>query len=136
MGAGIEGEGTSTIRVHGVSKRRGATHTLWGTTSTPAAGPSSARSPAAPSRSLARALKDVEVAVAVLRRLGVQCTFDETRLLVEPSKLRSVGRITTGLWPGFPSDLVSLVTVLATQAEGGRSCTTGCTSCGSSRWTR
>ena len=30
MGAGIEGEGTSTIRVHGVSKRRGATHTLWG----------------------------------------------------------------------------------------------------------
>ena len=27
-------------------------------------------------------------------------------------------RITTGLWPGFPSDLVSLVTVLATQADG------------------
>ena len=27
-------------------------------------------------------------------------------------------RITTGLWPAFPSDLVSLVTVLATQAEG------------------
>ena len=26
--------------------------------------------------------------------------------------------LTTGLWPGFPSDLVSLVTVLATQAEG------------------
>ena len=25
---------------------------------------------------------------------------------------------TTGLWPGFPSDLVSLVTVLATQADG------------------
>ena len=30
----------------------------------------------------------------------------------------AAGRITTGLWPGFPSDLVSLVTVLATQAEG------------------
>ena len=28
------------------------------------------------------------------------------------------GRITVGLWPGFPSDLVSLVTVLATRAEG------------------
>src|SRR5213075_1183149 len=37
---------------------------------------------------------------------------------VEPSKLRAAGRITTSLWPGFPSDLVSLVTVLATQAEG------------------
>ena len=34
------------------------------------------------------------------------------------SRLQAAGRITTGLWPGFPSDLVSLVTVLATQAEG------------------
>jgi UDP-N-acetylglucosamine 1-carboxyvinyltransferase len=37
---------------------------------------------------------------------------------VAPSKLRAVRRITTGLWPGFPSDLVSLITVLATQADG------------------
>ena len=34
------------------------------------------------------------------------------------SRPQAAGRITTGLWPGFPSDLVSLVTVLATQAEG------------------
>ena len=37
---------------------------------------------------------------------------------VEPSTLTATRRITTGLWPGFPSDMVSLVTVLATQAEG------------------
>ena len=37
---------------------------------------------------------------------------------VEQSTPQAAGRITTGLWPGFPSDLVSLVTVLATQAEG------------------
>ena len=37
---------------------------------------------------------------------------------VEQSQPKAAGRITTGLWPGFPSDLVSLVTVLATQAEG------------------
>jgi len=37
---------------------------------------------------------------------------------VEASEPRAAGRITTGLWPGFPSDLVSLVTVLATQATG------------------
>ena len=37
---------------------------------------------------------------------------------VERSKPQAAGRITTGLWPGFPSDLVSLVTVLATQADG------------------
>ena len=38
--------------------------------------------------------------------------------VVEPSTLTAAGRITTGLWPGFPSDMVSLVTVLATQADG------------------
>src|SRR5207342_3712135 len=32
--------------------------------------------------------------------------------------LTALGRITTGLWPGFPSDMISLVTVLATQADG------------------
>jgi UDP-N-acetylglucosamine 1-carboxyvinyltransferase len=37
---------------------------------------------------------------------------------VEPRTLIGASRITTGLWPGFPSDLVSLVTVLATQAAG------------------
>jgi UDP-N-acetylglucosamine 1-carboxyvinyltransferase len=48
----------------------------------------------------------------------VQCTLEDGLLRVEPSALKGAGRITTGLWPGFPSDLVSLVTVLATQAEG------------------
>ena len=36
----------------------------------------------------------------------------------DPSTLTAARRITTGLWPGFPSDMVSLVTVLATQADG------------------
>jgi UDP-N-acetylglucosamine 1-carboxyvinyltransferase len=48
----------------------------------------------------------------------VRCTYDDDRFTVEPSALTAAGRITTGLWPGFPSDMVSLVTVLATQAEG------------------
>ncbi len=62
--------------------------------------------------------EDVEVCAAVLRRLGVQIAFEDGRLQVEPSQLVGAGRITTGLWPSFPSDLVSLVTVLATQAQG------------------
>ena len=62
--------------------------------------------------------QDVEVFAAVLQRLGVTLSFDDSRLVIQPSALRGAGRITTGLWPSFPSDLVSLVTVLATQAEG------------------
>ncbi len=55
---------------------------------------------------------------AVLKRLNIQCDMDGDLFRVERSKPKAAGRITTGLWPGFPSDLVSLVTVLATQAEG------------------
>ena len=50
--------------------------------------------------------------------MGLNCSYDNDRFVVGPSKLTAVRRITTGLWPGFPSDLVSLVTVLSTQAEG------------------
>ena len=62
--------------------------------------------------------QDMEVVGSVLTRLNVRCVMDGDLFRVEQSKPRAAGRITTGLWPGFPSDLVSLVTVLATQAEG------------------
>ena len=50
--------------------------------------------------------------------MAVSCTLDSNSLRVEPSSPISTPRITTALWPGFPSDLVSLFTVLATQATG------------------
>jgi UDP-N-acetylglucosamine 1-carboxyvinyltransferase len=50
--------------------------------------------------------------------MRVECAQDGDVFRVRPSALVGAGRITTGLWPGFPSDLVSLVTVLATQADG------------------
>src|SRR5262249_40526801 len=62
--------------------------------------------------------EDMEVVAAVLKRMDIACTNDGGTFRVERSRLKGAGRITTGLWPGFPSDLVSLVTVLATQAEG------------------
>jgi UDP-N-acetylglucosamine 1-carboxyvinyltransferase len=62
--------------------------------------------------------EDVEVVASVLKRMQVRCSFDDARLRVEASTPVAAGRITTGLWPGFPSDFVSLITVLATQASG------------------
>lgn len=118
MGVGVEGAGTSTIRVDGVARRRGATHTLWGDYIDAGSWAVIGAITGGTVEVRGARAEDVEVAVAVLRRLNLQCTFDDARLLVEPSKLLAAGRITTGLWPSFPSDLVSLVTVLATQAEG------------------
>lgn len=118
MGAGITGAGSHTIRVEGVPRLGGATRTLWGdyieagswaVVGAITGGEVEVRG--------ARAV-DMEVLTAVLRKLGVQCTQRDDVLTVVPSSLVGAGRITTGLWPSFPSDLISLVTVLATQADG------------------
>ena len=49
-------------------------------------------------------------------KLNVALESDGFKVL--ESRVEAINRLTTGLWPGFPSDMVSLVTVLATQAEG------------------
>lgn len=118
MGAVVEGTGSSTLRVHPPVRLSGATHRLagdyieagsWGVVAAITNGDievTGARS------------SDLEVIAAPLKRMGLDCSYDNDMFVVHPSRLRAVRRITTGLWPGFPSDLVSLVTVLATQAEG------------------
>jgi UDP-N-acetylglucosamine 1-carboxyvinyltransferase len=118
LGAGISGEGTSTIRVEGAVKLRGAQHHLWGdyieagswaVVAAVTGGEIDVRG--------ARAV-DLEVVGAVLRRMSIEHEMDGELFRVHRSYPKAAGRITTGLWPGFPSDLVSLVTVLATQCEG------------------
>ncbi|MEO6237145.1 MAG: UDP-N-acetylglucosamine 1-carboxyvinyltransferase [Vicinamibacterales bacterium] len=118
MGVGIEGVGSSTLRVHPVAKRTGARHRLagdyieagsWAVVAAITNGDIEVTG--------ARSL-DLEVIAAPLLRMGLDCSYGDDTLIVRPSTLHGVRRITTGLWPGFPSDLVSLVTVLATQAEG------------------
>jgi UDP-N-acetylglucosamine 1-carboxyvinyltransferase len=118
LGVSIEGEGTPTIRVEGPARFRAAEYRLdgdyieagsWGVTAAITGGDievSGART------------ADLEVVAAPLLKMGLRCSYADDRLTLEPSTLTAAGRITTGLWPGFPSDMVSLVTVLATQAEG------------------
>jgi UDP-N-acetylglucosamine 1-carboxyvinyltransferase len=118
MGAGITGIGSSKIRVEGVRKLHGAQHRLGGDYIE------------AGSWAVVGAItggeiaiegcreEDIEVVAAVMQRMNVQCGMRSGTFEVKPSKPIAVRRITTGLWPSFPSDLVSLVTVLATQAAG------------------
>jgi UDP-N-acetylglucosamine 1-carboxyvinyltransferase len=118
MGVGIEGEGTSTLRVDGAPRLRGTSHHLdgdyieagsWGVVAAITGGDIEVAG--------ARGL-DMEVVASPLRKMGLHCEVDDDRFAVEHSTLTAARRITTGLWPGFPSDMVSLVTVLATQATG------------------
>jgi UDP-N-acetylglucosamine 1-carboxyvinyltransferase len=118
MGVPIEGEGTPTIRGEGARRLRGAQHRLdgdyieagsWGVVAAISGGAVEVTG---------AHTRDLEVVAAPLVKMGLRCTYDHDLLRVEPSKLVAVKRITTSLWPGFPSDMVSLATVLATQAEG------------------
>ncbi|HVZ22015.1 MAG TPA: UDP-N-acetylglucosamine 1-carboxyvinyltransferase, partial [Vicinamibacterales bacterium] len=119
MGAGVTGIGSPRIRIEGVPKLHGAEHRLggdyieagsWAVVGAITGGEiaiDGARD------------EDIEVVAAVLNRMNVECGMQQGTFVVKPSmRPKATRRITTGLWPGFPSDLVSLVTVLATQAEG------------------
>ncbi|MBI2222899.1 MAG: UDP-N-acetylglucosamine 1-carboxyvinyltransferase [Acidobacteria bacterium] len=118
MGAHVSGAGTSTIVVEG-GRLRGATHRLrgdyieagsWSVVAAITGGAVEVHGVSA---------EDMEPIVAVLRAMGLPCRLEENWFATERApRLVAVKRITTGLWPGFPSDMVSLVTVLATQAEG------------------
>jgi UDP-N-acetylglucosamine 1-carboxyvinyltransferase len=118
LGASVAGQGTSTIRVEGGGRLRGAEHRLWGDYIEAGSWAVVAAITGGEIEVRGARSEDVEVIAAVLRRLNIECTVADGLFRVERSKLLAAGRITTGLWPGFPSDLVSIVTVLATQAEG------------------
>ena len=118
MGAQIEGIGTSTLRIAGPPEPKGATHTLrgdyieaasWGVVGAITGGEIEIAGVHA---------QDLEPITAVLEEMDLQFDLEDMRFAVRPSRLVCARRITTGLWPGFPSDIVSLVTVLATQASG------------------
>lgn len=118
MGVGISGEGSHTIRVEGGMRLSGAQKQLdgdyieagsWAVVGAITGGEVEIGG----TRPV-----DMEVVASVLRKMRVECSQDGDVFSVRRGALVGAGRITTGLWPGFPSDLVSLVTVLATQAEG------------------
>ena len=118
MGAEVSGIGSPTLRITGVTKLRGITHRLSG--DFVEAGSFAVVAGVTRGHLLVQGASeiDLEPVVAVLRQFGLNCRTNGDELEVRPGSLRSAHRVTTGLWPGFPSDMVSLVTVLATQASG------------------
>jgi len=119
MGAKIEGAGTSTIRIRGVERLRGAKHRI------------------IPDRIetgtfiIAAALTGGDLVVsgcepqhvtALLQKLeesGVKCrtTAPDTVRVMSDGGLRS-GDVTTEEYPGFPTDMQAQYMALATQADG------------------
>src|SRR5687768_11707084 len=95
MGIGIEGEGSSTIRVHPPARINGAQHRLsgdyieagsWGVVAAITGGAIEVNGADA---------VDMEVVAAPLQKMGLECTVDDDRFVVEaPTRLVAVRRIT------------------------------------------
>ena len=118
MGVEVEGAGTPTIRIAAGRRLVGAEHRLqgdyieagsWVVAAAVTGGEVEVRGVCA---------EHLEPVTTVLKRMQVDCEVDDDRLVSRPSSPVGVPQITTAPWPGFPSDMVSLISVLATQASG------------------
>lgn len=118
MGAGIEGTGTPTLRVHGTPRLSGAQHRLGGDYIEAGSWAVVGAVTGSSLEIVGARAEDLEPITSVMRRMNVQCDVQGDTLRVDESRPIAIGRLTTGLWPGFPSDMVSLITVLALKAEG------------------
>jgi len=126
MGARITGDGTNLVRVSGVRSLGGAEHAVSpdyvDSASFIAAGILTGGNvsvgPVRPD--------DWEVIGRVFDRLGCRCTVNADQIAVRPGRhLRvqaavggAIPKIEDGPWPAFPSDLMSLAVVMATQTSG------------------
>ena len=119
MGAQIDGDGTSTLRVRGVAKLHGAEHTVIpdrieaGTFLIAAAitGGDVTVADCNP--------EDLGAVIAKLQQAGVCIeTLDKSTLRVRPVKKLMAADVTTEEYPGFATDMQAQYMALATQAEG------------------
>jgi UDP-N-acetylglucosamine 1-carboxyvinyltransferase len=120
MGAMIVGEGTNLLFVHGQKKLSGFEHRI-----VPDNIETGTMIIASACTQGHIFIHDVRFAhlrpiLLYLERLGIQAEFcDDATLEVFPSNLIAAAKkIQTRPWPGFPTDLMSPLIVLATQATG------------------
>jgi UDP-N-acetylglucosamine 1-carboxyvinyltransferase len=126
MGARIDGIGSNLLRIHGVSRLRGAEFTL---------GPdfmevgSFIALGAVTGGELTiknAGLEHLRMSLGIFARLGVHTRADGDDLIlpagqhlaVRPDLGNAIPTIDDGPWPAFPADLMSVALVTATQAEG------------------
>jgi len=120
MGASVEGDGSNLIKITGAKKLNGFNHRIMpdhieaGTFAIAAACTGG-------DLTIHDAFEEhLNIIEYYLRQLNVDISFlDLKTMRVKPAKLISkTDKIQVGLWPGFATDLMSPIIVLATQAEG------------------
>ncbi len=120
MGAKIEGVGSNRLTVTGTVKRQGFEHSVVPDHIEAATFAIAAACTGGELLIHNAVQKHLSMIDFHLQQMNVQTRFeDPTTLRVLPSQLKSKGgKVQVGLWPAFPTDLMSPMIVLATQAQG------------------
>ena len=118
MGAQIEGIGSNVLKITGNHSLNGAKHAVRpdhievGTFAILAAVSKS-------KVEMAPIIKDdLDMILLTLKKFGVNFEVKDDSLTVYPADLNAVEKVVTDVWPGFPTDLMAPMIVLATQAKG------------------
>ncbi|MBU0999916.1 UDP-N-acetylglucosamine 1-carboxyvinyltransferase [Patescibacteria group bacterium] len=118
MGARIEGVGTETLTITGVAKLNGTNFRIGADYIE--AGTYIIASAVTGGEIKIEGLEGVylDPVLKPLQSFGIKFEHIGSTIVVYPSKLKSVPALITNIWPGFPTDLMSVAIVLATQAKG------------------
>src|SRR3989344_6611 len=61
---------------------------------------------------------DLDPVLEPLKRFGISVDLNCDKVTFSAERLKAIPKITTNIWPGFPTDLMSAAIVLATQCKG------------------
>ncbi|HEX9268936.1 MAG TPA: UDP-N-acetylglucosamine 1-carboxyvinyltransferase [Candidatus Limnocylindria bacterium] len=126
MGARIVGMGTNTITIDGAERFRGIDHTLWPDHMEVGSFVGVVAMTHGEARIKGSGPEHLRMTRQVFAKLGVVTEVDGEDLLVpareryciQPDLGGGIPKISPQVWPGFPTDLTSIATALATQCEG------------------
>jgi len=126
MGAHVGGIGTNTLHVDGADRLRGFEHTLWSDHMEVGSLVGVAAMTHGEVTIRRCAPQHLRMIRAVFKRLGVDTELRgddlhvpaKDRYCIEPDLGGAIPRVAPQIWPGFPTDLSSIATAVATQAEG------------------
>src|SRR5712692_3737107 len=126
MGARILGVGTNTITIDGTDRLKGIEHTILSDHMEVGSLIGAAAMTHGEVTIKNAVVKHMRMTQLVFKRLGVAtevrgedlCVPAQERFVMEADLGGAVPRVQSQIWPGFPSDLTSIATAMATQSEG------------------
>jgi UDP-N-acetylglucosamine 1-carboxyvinyltransferase len=126
MGAKIEGIGTNRLRIEGVDKLSGCEHTLMPDHTEVGSFIGLAAVTGGEIVIRQAGLENLHMIRLMFNRLGVETVAEgaDLRVPAEQEKVirldleDAIPKVDDGPWPAFPSDLTSIMTVVATQCRG------------------